>query len=58
MISICKCKGSMNLIHLKCQNIWLQHKVTTREMTKNLGVTYTVKAYNCEICREPYPSKI
>lgn len=56
MISICKCKGSMNIIHLKCLNIWLQHKLTTREMFKKLGVTYTVKAYNCEICKEPYPS--
>ena len=48
----------MNIIHLKCLNSWLQHKLTIREMTKKLGVTYTVKAYNCEICKEPYPSKL
>jgi len=58
MISICKCKGSMNIIHLKCLNSWLQHKLTIREMAKKLGVTYTVKAYNCEICKEPYPISI
>jgi len=58
MISICKCKGSNGLIHLNCLNIWLKHKLTIREMSKKAGITYTVKAYNCEICKEPYPISI
>jgi len=58
MISICKCKGSMNIIHLKCLSQWLQHKLSVREMAKKAGITYTVKAYNCEICKEPYPISI
>jgi hypothetical protein len=57
MISICKCKGSMNIIHLKCLKSWLDHKLTNREITKKAGISYTVKAFNCEICKEPYPSK-
>jgi hypothetical protein len=35
MISICKCKGSMNLIHLKCLKSWIGHKLTVKEITKN-----------------------
>jgi len=58
MISICKCKGSNGLIHLYCLSSWLKHKLTVREMTKKAGITYTVKAYNCEICKEPYPISI
>jgi len=58
MISICKCKGSNGLIHLNCLSSWLKHKLTIREMSKKAGITYTVKAYNCEICKEPYPISI
>lgn len=58
MISICKCKGSMNLIHLKCLKSWISHKLTVKEITKKMGISYIVKSYNCEICKEPYPSKI
>jgi len=58
MISICKCKGSNGLIHLNCLSHWLKHKLTIREMSKKAGITYTVKAYNCEICKEPYPISI
>lgn len=56
MISICKCKGSMNLIHLKCLKSWIGHKLTVKEITKKMGISYIVKSYNCEICKEPYPS--
>jgi len=55
MISICKCKGSVSLIHFLCLKNWLQHKLSVREMNNKLGISYTVKAYNCEICKEPYP---
>lgn len=47
----------MNIIHLKCLKSWLDHKLTIREITKKAGISYTVKAFNCEICKEPYPSK-
>jgi hypothetical protein len=58
MISICKCKGSMNLIHLKCLKSWIGHKLTVKEITKKMGISYIVKSYNCEICKEPYPIQI
>lgn len=58
MISICKCKGSMNLIHLKCLKIWISHKLTVKEIVKKPGISYIVKSYNCEICKEPYPVKV
>ena len=54
MISVCKCKGSMNL-HLECLKSWLKMKMIEKEMTQKPGVTYTFKKFNCEICNEPYP---
>jgi len=60
MISICKCKGSMNLIHLHCLKSWIGHKLTVKEVSKKMGMgfSYIVKSYNCEICKEPYPIQI
>jgi len=58
MISICKCKGSMNLIHLNCLKSWIGHKLTVKEINKKMGISYIVKSYNCEICKEPYPIHI
>jgi hypothetical protein len=57
MISICKCKGTMNL-HLNCLKMWLQQKLSVKEFRNKPGISYTIKSFNCEICKEPYPSKI
>ncbi len=56
IISICKCKGSVNLIHLNCLKLWLQQKLSTREISNKPGISYTIKSFNCELCKEPYPS--
>jgi len=56
LISVCKCKGSMNVMHMDCLKSWLQFKVQCKESTKKMSVSYTTSSYNCEICKEPYPS--
>ncbi len=56
MLSICKCKGSVNNIHLNCLKLWLQQKLTKKEITTKSGMSYTIKSFNCELCKEPYPS--
>lgn len=58
MISICKCKGSLNTIHLSCLKAWIQTKASTKEIANKPGISYTVKSFNCEICQQPYPSNI
>lgn len=54
MIALCKCKGT-NILHFKCLQAWLQHKVSIREIPNKFGVSYTLKSFNCEICKELYP---
>jgi len=58
MISLCKCKGTMDTMHLNCLQKWLQHKSTTKEIAGKPGVSYVTKSFNCEICKEPYPTSI
>ena len=53
MISICKCKGSMNL-HLECLKLWLKSKLEIKEMNNKPGVSYIINKFNCELCHEPY----
>jgi E3 ubiquitin-protein ligase DOA10 len=56
LISICKCKGTINNIHLNCLKVWLENKLTTKEIQNKMGISYTIKSFNCELCKEPYPS--
>jgi E3 ubiquitin-protein ligase DOA10 len=56
MISICKCKGTMNLLHIECLKMWLKQKLSEKMISNKPGVSYTIKSFNCEICKEPYPS--
>ena len=53
MISICKCKGSMNL-HLECLKLWLKSKLEIKEINNKPGVSYIINKFNCELCHEPY----
>jgi len=57
ILSLCKCKGSVNVLHLKCLKLWLEQKLTKKEIQKP-GISYTIKSFNCEICKEPYPTTI
>lgn len=54
MLSICKCKGSMHT-HLNCLKMWLNSRKTVQEIVGKMGVSYTIKKFNCEICNEPFP---
>ena len=57
MLSICKCKGTMHT-HLNCLKKWLNSKKTVEEITGKMGVSYTIQKFNCEICKEPFPSTV
>jgi hypothetical protein len=58
MISLCKCKGSVHLLHLNCLQSWLKYKLSTKEFQTKTGVSHTIKSFNCELCKEPYPTQL
>jgi len=40
-----------------CLKKWCELKLSTRETNNKPGVTYVIKSFNCELCKEPYQSK-
>jgi hypothetical protein len=44
-------------MHLGCLKLWLKQKLSVRELEK-MGVSYTIKSFNCELCKEPYPTEV
>lgn len=52
LISVCKCSGSMKFIHLECLKGWIDSKKTVKSTISS--VTYTWKAYECELCKSSY----
>lgn len=53
LLGTCKCAGSVGQIHYQCLSAWLK----TRQQSKlqsNFD-TYFWKAFECEICKSPYP---
>jgi E3 ubiquitin-protein ligase DOA10 len=55
MINICKCSGSISAIHFSCLKKWMNTKLNFKENEKKNVLSYTIKAFNCEICMTPYP---
>ena len=35
--------------------MWLNTRKTVQEIEGKMGVSYTIKKFNCEICNEPFP---
>lgn len=57
LVSICSCKGS-NSVHLNCLKQWVETKLKVNEINGMMGISYSTNSYNCEICKEPYPSRL
>ena len=56
LISPCKCTGTMMYIHLNCLQEWLKSKLTIKQQVNT--VSYTWKDFECELCKEKFPSSI
>lgn len=52
LVSICKCSGSIQCIHVKCLQSWILSKVTTNG--ENPLMKY-LRSIHCELCREKLP---
>jgi len=55
MINLCKCMGSISCVHFQCLKYWMQTKLSTKENEKKSVTSYSMKSFNCEICKTPYP---
>ena len=53
LISLCKCMGSMKFVHYSCLKLWLAQKMVASQASQLHA--YTWKAFECEICKTPYP---
>lgn len=58
MINLCKCSGSISCVHYTCLKTWMQHKLQIKENEKKTVHSYSMKSFNCEICKTPYPRKL
>ena len=56
LICPCKCSGSLAYIHYKCLKNWLHSKIENKN--NETTITYNLKNYYCELCKENYPDYI
>jgi len=53
LISPCDCTGSIQYVHLKCLQKWIQSRIDVHE-SKNI-VTLFWKSLKCELCKADFP---
>lgn len=53
LLSICSCTGSMKSVHYRCLKVWLETKVTKKQLGN--VTSYYVTTLECEICKTRYP---
>ena len=58
LVELCKCTGGIKFSHYECLKRWMQTKLSKKENEKQCVTSYNIKAFNCEICKTPYPCKI
>lgn len=53
LLGTCKCAGSVGQIHYSCLSSWLETRKQSK-VSSNFK-TFFWKAFECEICKTPYP---
>ncbi|CAG9326895.1 unnamed protein product [Blepharisma stoltei] len=56
LISPCMCSGTMKYIHVLCLQKWISSKLSTKEGENS--VIYCWKSMDCELCKQPFPTKV
>lgn len=56
LIDVCKCQGSVGLIHLDCLKQWLNNKIVTKIYA--YLIVHSFKDLKCEICNSILPERI
>ena len=52
-VNFCKCKGHCENTHLYCLKRWIEKKTTRKQ--EGIVTIYKMNAFECELCKEPYP---
>lgn len=56
LVNLCNvCTGGIKYSHFSCLKLWMQTKLSVKENNKKNVKSYTIKQFNCEICKTPYP---
>ena len=55
LVEMCRCTGGIKYSHYLCLKMWMQTKLSKKENEKQSVTSYNIKAFNCEICKTPYP---
>jgi hypothetical protein len=57
LVELCRCTGGIKYSHYFCLKMWMNTKLSKKENEKQTVTSYNIKAFNCEICKTPYPCK-
>ncbi|KAF8819058.1 FHA domain-containing protein, partial [Cardiosporidium cionae] len=55
MVSPCKCKGSMEFVHLTCLRTWMKGRLNIQNGNSAAAVSFFWRALDCELCKTAYP---
>ena len=56
LVEACKCKGSIQYVHLGCLRYWITGRLNLSDAgEKNV---YQFKQLSCELCKELYPIQV
>ena len=58
LVSPCSCIGSLKLIHYQCLRTWLARKEVVRVNADDQVISYSWKAFHCELCKAKYSDQI
>lgn len=59
LINICSiCTGGLKYTHYECLKMFMKTKLIIKANDKKTVKSYNIKAYNCELCKTPYPCNI
>ncbi|OEH75397.1 forkhead-aasociated domain-containing protein [Cyclospora cayetanensis] len=56
LVAPCRCKGSMQFVHLQCLRTWMEGRLNIRNDGSTVG--YFLRSLDCELCKAPYPSLV
>lgn len=57
LVHLCNCIGGIGFAHYFCIKKWMETKLSIKENEKKTVKSYSIRSFNCEICKTPYPCK-
>lgn len=58
LVNICSvCTGGLKYTHFECLKMFMKTKLIVKANHNKTVKSYNVKAFNCELCKTPFPCK-